>query len=206
MTAKSVTHRRTGRPVSADRITAFHEAGHAVIAEALGLHVYSAKIEHEDSDDEGCTTLTSSFGWCVDWLALYTASLAVPPGLVTLRPPGRLSKKQRAQLDADVTVACAGLAAESVLLGGRASQNWDAEANVDRVDAEGAAAMLGLTPRQARALVLARCKAVQQMLKARWPEVEAVAALLRRKRRRAASTWREAKGPELRLAIRKARA
>jgi hypothetical protein len=194
---RSVKHRQTGRPVSPQRVTSFHEAGHSVVAEALGFRIGKASLEYDG--DEGFTVHAGKqLDWLTNWVGVHVAAVDVPRSLVTLRPP-RLSERQREQVRGYITICCAGNVAESIVLGGRASQHWDAKHCDDRLNAEGAARMLGLSPKRA---IKAHRETARRILIERWDAVKAVASALRRTERCVAWTWREVKGPELRRIIR----
>ena len=120
-----IRHRRTGKEIADPVLLSTHEACHVVIAEASGLRVGRARIDPGEEMD-GSMIYTSAMDWTTDWTAAYVALEELPPsqrGGGGLRPP-RLTREERAQLDRDVTVSCAGYAGEIRLLGGRPSHQW----------------------------------------------------------------------------------
>jgi hypothetical protein len=184
---RTYTHRRTGRRIAEPRVTAYHEAGHAIAALALGLPVSHAMIEPARCGNgvEGTVLHGPALDWVEDRTAVHRRSRRAP----------RLTRRERTQLESDLVVCAAGLAAEQILLGGRPSQNWNG--TDDRDQARDVARLLGhhgaaLTAYVARARVEA-----MRILRERWADVRAVArALLRRER---VWRWRPLHGRELRL-------
>jgi hypothetical protein len=197
---RSVKHRRTGRPIAESRLIAFHEAGHCIASLASKLPVAGAALDGDDGDGY-MAHAGKGLDWLESWVGAYVASLDVPGSLVTLRPP-KLSARQREQIDGYVVTCWGGIVAESILLEGRAGQRWGAKLYSDRLDAEGAARMLGLGPKRARAYVMARREKARRILIERWHQVKAAAQALRRVERCPAWMWRELEGAELRRIVR----
>lgn len=189
-------HRRSGRPIAESRVVAHHEAGHAVVSIALGLPVDGAALlDGTEGDADGIMMHGRQLDWLEAWVALHRDAREVGARVVM---PMRLTPRQRRQVERYIMVCWGGIVAESILLGGRASQRWRGATYSDRLDAEIAARLL-VDARGARAYVAARRAEARRILIARWSDVEKISRALRRRER--VVRWRELTGRELRALI-----
>lgn len=185
-----------GRSVSRARLTSFHEAGHCVVGNALGLPIAKALLEGEHAA-EGFVEHTAALDWLTDWVAAYVDTRAVAR-FVTLRRRS-LSRDQRQQVRAYLVMCCAGYVSESIVLRRAPSPGWSTYS--DRDNAEGAARLLGISPKPA---IRAAKRKAREILFENAHRVAAVARELRRTVPRSARDWRLIKRLELLRVVRAA--
>jgi hypothetical protein len=164
-------HRRTGRRLRELECEAHHEAGHAVVALALGIDVDLVTVECtvRDGEEEGPHmrhTATSDMLWLDR--ALVARVRSVPP-------------ERYALLISNLTIAWAGVVAERVLCRRAPQPFWTKrpKAGSDADLALDMARALGVRGRRrVRDFVDSFEPAARRIVVDRWREVEAVAARL----------------------------
>ncbi len=159
------------RSTERERLTAYHEAGHALMAHLCGQHVTRVEIEGDDEHAGTCS------------------ALRFPP---EIDEPGATGTPTAA-LEARLLCLLAGMAAEAAA-GGR--QEWDERsAELDRA-VRLAIQVVGDCERVIPYLHEAREHATE-LLRSRWPAVEALAAELLGRRAMAGDEVRAVLAPLL---------
>lgn len=196
-------HRRTGKPVGEAVVVSVHEAGHAVVALALGVPMSRAALEEDPGDGWFEHQYDPDLAFLTSWVNLARAAREHGGGCVA-RPP-RMTAARRELVRRILIVSAAGHAAESRLLGGAASQRWG-DRYLDRADVLAAAALL---PTHERRRVIAACRVeARRQVEEHWPRIDAAARRLRQ--RESVRRYRplsglellEMMGPEFRLGAR----